>query len=116
MACIIDRMAPARMSTWTSPLVCPLPTMRIGCIPPHSATRLGWQRAERIPNMLGDRARGQGRGQMTGPGEEHHMRYEGQIAETVMMRGHEGDLIDANLARPLGAVRSAGVVVIHHMP
>ena len=44
------------------------------------------------------------------------MRYEGQIAETVMMRGHEGDVIDAYLARPLGAVRSAGVVVIHHMP
>jgi len=44
------------------------------------------------------------------------MRYEGQVAETVMMRGHEGDLIDAYLARPLGAVRSAGVVVIHHMP
>jgi carboxymethylenebutenolidase len=44
------------------------------------------------------------------------MRYEGQIAETVMMRGHEGDMIDAYLARPLGAVRSAGVVVIHHMP
>ena len=44
------------------------------------------------------------------------MRYEGQIAETVMMRGHEGDMIDAYLARPLGNVRSAGVVVIHHMP
>jgi len=44
------------------------------------------------------------------------MRYEGQIAATVMMRGHEGDVIDAYLARPLGAVRSAGVVVIHHMP
>src|SRR5499426_507327 len=44
------------------------------------------------------------------------MRYEGQIAETVMMRGHEGDMIDAYLARPLCNVRSAGVVVIHHMP
>src|SRR5215467_2101621 len=53
---------------------------------------------------------------MTDSGEEHRMRYEGQIAETVMMRGHEGDVIDAYLARPLGAVRSAGVVVIHHMP
>jgi carboxymethylenebutenolidase len=44
------------------------------------------------------------------------MRYEGQIAETVMMRGHQGDLINAYLARPLGAVLYAGVVVIHHMP
>ena len=44
------------------------------------------------------------------------MRYEGQFAETVLMRGHEGDLVDAYLARPLGAVLSAGVVIIHHMP
>lgn len=44
------------------------------------------------------------------------MRYEGQIAETVMMRGHEGDMIDAYVARPLGAVLYAGVAVIHHMP
>ena len=39
------------------------------------------------------------------------MRYEGQIAETVMMRGHESDMIDAYLARPLGARLAAGVVV-----
>ena len=44
------------------------------------------------------------------------MRYEAQFAETVLMRGHEGDLIDAYLARPLGAVLYPGVVIIHHMP
>jgi len=44
------------------------------------------------------------------------MPYEGQIAETVTLRGHEGDLIDAYLARPLGGGLLPGVVVIHHMP
>jgi carboxymethylenebutenolidase len=44
------------------------------------------------------------------------MPYEGQIAETVTLRGYQGDLIDAYLARPLGGGRLPGVVVIHHMP
>ena len=44
------------------------------------------------------------------------MPYEGQIAETVTLRGHLGDLIDAYLARPLGGGLLPGVVVIHHMP
>ena len=44
------------------------------------------------------------------------MPYEGQIAETVTLRGHQGDLIDAYLARPLGGGRLPGVVVIHHLP
>lgn len=44
------------------------------------------------------------------------MKYEGQLAETVTLRGHEGDLIDAYFARPLGAGPHAGIVVIHHMP
>jgi len=44
------------------------------------------------------------------------MPYEGQIAETVTLRGHQGDLIDAYLARPLGGGLLPGVVVIHHMP
>jgi carboxymethylenebutenolidase len=44
------------------------------------------------------------------------MRYEAQFAETVLMRGHKGNLIDAYLARPFGAVLYAGVVIIHHMP
>jgi|TARA_B100001971_G_scaffold109365_1_gene100413 hypothetical protein len=29
------------------------------------------------------------------------MKYEGMIAETVLFNGHEGDQIDAYLARPL---------------
>jgi len=44
------------------------------------------------------------------------MRYEAMLAETVCMRGHQGDEIDAYLARPLGAGPYPAVVVIHHMP
>lgn len=44
------------------------------------------------------------------------MSYESLFAETVHMRGHEGDRIDAYFARPLGAGPYPGVVVIHHMP
>ncbi len=44
------------------------------------------------------------------------MPYEGLIAETVNIRGHNGDLIDAYLARPLGAGPHPAVVLIHHMP
>jgi carboxymethylenebutenolidase len=42
--------------------------------------------------------------------------YEALIAETVLIRGHRGDQIDAYLARPLGAGPYGGVVIIHHMP
>jgi carboxymethylenebutenolidase len=42
--------------------------------------------------------------------------YESQFAETIHLRGHDGDQIDAYLARPLGAGPYPGVVVIHHMP
>src|SRR5256885_5934720 len=44
------------------------------------------------------------------------MPYEAMSAETVLMHGHEGDLIDAYLARPSGPGPHPGVVVIHHMP
>jgi carboxymethylenebutenolidase len=42
--------------------------------------------------------------------------YEGMLAETLTMAGHNGDLIEAYLARPLGMIQVPGVVVIHHMP
>ena len=44
------------------------------------------------------------------------MSYQGMMAETVLMKGHEGDMIDAYLARPLGGGPHGGVVLIHHMP
>ncbi len=42
--------------------------------------------------------------------------YEGMLAETVMMRGHNGDVINAYFARSLGPGPFPGVVLIHHMP
>ena len=42
--------------------------------------------------------------------------YEGMIAETVTMRGHNGDVINAYTARPLGAGPFPGMVLIHHAP
>ncbi len=44
------------------------------------------------------------------------MTYESLFAETIHLRGHQGDQIDAYLARPFGAGPYPGVVVIHHMP
>lgn len=44
------------------------------------------------------------------------MAYESMLAETVYMTGHEGERIDAYLARPLGAGPFPALVVIHHMP
>jgi carboxymethylenebutenolidase len=38
------------------------------------------------------------------------------IAETITIAGHEGEEIEAYLARPLGRDSFGGVVVIHHMP
>jgi carboxymethylenebutenolidase len=42
--------------------------------------------------------------------------YESMFAETIHLRGHNSDPIDAYLARPLGAGPYPGVVIIHHMP
>jgi carboxymethylenebutenolidase len=44
------------------------------------------------------------------------MAYEGLIAESLTVRGHRGDEIEAYYARPLGAGPYPGVVVVHHMP
>ncbi|MCL2669818.1 MAG: dienelactone hydrolase family protein [Syntrophaceae bacterium] len=42
--------------------------------------------------------------------------YRPLSAELVQMRGHEGDTIEAYLARPAGTGPFPGVVVVHHMP
>jgi carboxymethylenebutenolidase len=42
--------------------------------------------------------------------------YEGMLAETVMMHGHNGDTINAYFARPLGAGPFPSMVLVHHMP
>ena len=42
--------------------------------------------------------------------------YEGMLAETVMIHGANGEVINAYLARPMGAGPFPGLVVIHHMP
>ncbi|MDZ7728524.1 MAG: dienelactone hydrolase family protein [Dehalococcoidia bacterium] len=42
--------------------------------------------------------------------------YEGMIAETVVHRGHNNDLIHAYMARPLGPGPHPGMVLAHHLP
>jgi carboxymethylenebutenolidase len=42
--------------------------------------------------------------------------YEGMLSETVMIRGANGDLINAYYARPIGSGPFPGMVLIHHMP
>src|SRR6266550_1579227 len=44
------------------------------------------------------------------------MGYEALFAETVLMRGHQGDQIDAYVARPFGTGPYGGGLIIHHMP
>ena len=42
--------------------------------------------------------------------------YDATLAETVTIRGHGGDEIEAYLARPMNSGPFGSVVVIHHMP
>lgn len=42
--------------------------------------------------------------------------YDGVLAETITITGHDGDDIEAYSARPLGPGPFPGGVVIHHMP
>ena len=42
--------------------------------------------------------------------------YQGMLAETVTMAGHNGDLIHAYFSRPLGQGPFPGVILIPHMP
>jgi carboxymethylenebutenolidase len=42
--------------------------------------------------------------------------YEGMLAETVLVPGANGELINAYFARPLGEGPFPGMVVVHHMP
>jgi carboxymethylenebutenolidase len=42
--------------------------------------------------------------------------YEGMLAETTMMKGFNGDTINAYFARPLGPGPFPGVILIHHAP
>lgn len=42
--------------------------------------------------------------------------YEGMVAETIMMQGANGDLINAYFARPMGPGPYPAMVLIHHLP
>ncbi len=42
--------------------------------------------------------------------------YEGMLSETVVIRGANGDLINAYVAKPLGPGPYPGMVLIHHLP
>jgi carboxymethylenebutenolidase len=42
--------------------------------------------------------------------------YEGMIAETVAIRGYNGDIINTYYARPLGPGPFPGMVLLHHFP
>ncbi len=52
----------------------------------------------------------------TPPAPPGRVVYSALSGETVQMRGHQGDMIDAYVARPTGSGPYPGVVVVHHMP
>jgi carboxymethylenebutenolidase len=42
--------------------------------------------------------------------------YEGMIAETIVLKGYNGDVVNAYSARPLGDGPFGGIVLVHHLP
>ena len=44
------------------------------------------------------------------------MAYESMIAEMIKIDGHNGDVIQAYTARPMGSGPFPGIVLIHHLP
>ena len=54
--------------------------------------------------------------QPAGPLPAGRVFYRATQGETMQMRGHQGDAIDAYLARPSEPGTYPGVVVVHHMP
>lgn len=54
--------------------------------------------------------------QTAAPAPAGRVTYRGISGEMVQMRGHQGDMIDAYLARPSAPGTYPGVVVVHHMP
>jgi carboxymethylenebutenolidase len=42
--------------------------------------------------------------------------YEGMLAETIALKGYNGDLINAYFTRPLGSGPFPGIVLVHHAP
>ena len=42
--------------------------------------------------------------------------YESLLAETISVRGFNGDMLNAYFARPLGPGPFPGLVLTHHMP
>src|SRR4051812_2843296 len=45
-----------------------------------------------------------------------HMQHDAVLAETLGIRGHGDDEIEAYTARPMDGTPRGGMIVIHHMP